>query len=791
MLANNNAQRMRCLLGVTLLLLVHCAGSTLAVSEHHRCIYDYVSNKLPGVQTVTPIYSTPMQTALPLSTDQGAKTFRPPDSVMRNRFPLPSGDFKPLRVKVFVVATKGSRTCASASGEITTTLGTKVSCTEDDVLTAEKKKILVQTILPEAVKLHTERLYVRPTTFRVAAPNFSDTNACGELDIPEEHHTEGVDDVDMVLYATAAPTADGAFAWAATCAVHPNGRPLIGVINYSPRHIARTSQAVRVAAHEIAHTLGFNVKTMEKYKRTGAGISPKGLQGRKTPVFDAANTKIVTEYFYNCSNKNKMPLENEAPWMAAAEGEAMTPPVRVSPPGVQAASVAGIQAESADVLNSEVPDLEPVVEQRRITVIDMPPPPPLQVEVSSHWKRLVAKDELMTGLVGAGRYTLLTLAAFADLQFYMVDWTKAEPMNWGRNAGCDFLTNEKKCVESGVSKHPGMFCTGSTDEKKLRCTSDRQALGTCVTKEYENLPERYQYFETKGGKMRGGRREDMMDYCPIVVAGKGFSCIDGDRSVMPGSLVGANSRCVEGKNLTVLGNEVGDVCVHVACFYGSVYVQYAGAPTYYFCPEGRSLRAHGDFDGYGNITCPRYEDVCTTMLPEEETTTTSDVPSLSQFVSEMSNVLINMAVERYIADPMPAKQQENQAKGTKNVQVTDVTAAKPDVTNDIEQQLATATSDASESQAATKAPQGGSTVASGAGDSQTSTSTATNTPKNSEAPNNTAEGSQTTAESNRQKIVSAQGKNLDLKLNADGGAAASALMPLVLAVVGASAIMAH
>ncbi|KAH9579821.1 Peptidase M8 [Trypanosoma melophagium] len=37
----------------------------------------------------------------------------------------------------------------------------------------------------------------------------------------------------------------------------------------------------------------------------------------------------------------------------------------------------------------------------------------------SHWKRRNAKDELMAGIVGAGYYTALTMAAFADLGYYM------------------------------------------------------------------------------------------------------------------------------------------------------------------------------------------------------------------------------------------------------------------------------------------------------------------------------------------------------------------------------------
>ncbi|KEG06833.1 putative surface protease GP63, putative,metallopeptidase [Trypanosoma grayi] len=759
-----------------------------------------------------------MQTVLADSTRYMIKTdFKLPNSTRNNRLALPEAGYRPLRIKVFMVDPMKGHNCTNEGDKHVNIFGNTMSCTANDVLTEEKKKILEHTILPEAVKLHSGRLYVKPSQYRVVAPNFNDNNPCGELNIPEEHHTEGVDDVDMVLYATAAPTADGAFAWAATCAVHPNGRPLIGVINYSPRHIARTSQAVRVAAHEIAHTLGFNVETMHKEaKKNGkGGVTAKIARKKKVFVFDAAKIKLWGSYHYKCKNFYGMEMEDSMTW--TADGQPAEVPQNSAFNLLSTLSNGRTEIESLD--ESKWKKRGSKWAEWELST---------KFGVSSHWKRLVAKDELMAGLVGAGYYTGLTLSAFADLGYYQVDWAKAEPMSWGKGAECEFL-QKRKCAEDGASKYPSMFCE-KPDDAMLRCTSDRQALGKCATKEYENLPDIYSYFKTPrdGGKILGGRREDMMDYCPIIVASKGYSCVDGNQNNMPGSLVGENSRCVKGNDLTVLGNEVGDVCVHVTCKERSVYVQYAGAPTYSLCPEGGFLKVDGKFNGNGNITCPRYEDVCTTMLPPETE------GSAAQFVFDVSAVRISMAGERDIEDPMPAKQEENQPQVAQATQSNDVTVANTDATvantdatvdntnvpsrtgdpetaqpqqataNQVTGNSADNTNDATDREvlssvtsssvspreAVTGESENNSALTTSASHHQATSPTVRAATETSPTSNSNSDTTPS-ASVEGQETVTAHSTNLDLKLNADGGAAASALMPFVLAVVAASAIMAH
>ncbi|EKF26205.1 surface protease GP63, putative, partial [Trypanosoma cruzi marinkellei] len=93
-----------------------------------------------------------------------------------------------------------------------------------------------------------------------------------------------------------------------------------------------------------------------------------------------------------------------------------------------------------------------------------------------HWKERHARDELMAPTVGAGYYTALTMAVFADMGYYRVNWSMAEPMSWGNRSGCDFLQTKCNKTEKLDTKYPHMFCDAN-DNETLRCTSDRRHVG--------------------------------------------------------------------------------------------------------------------------------------------------------------------------------------------------------------------------------------------------------------------------------------------------------------------------
>ncbi|ORC92825.1 surface protease GP63, partial [Trypanosoma theileri] len=237
----------------------------------------------------------------------------------------------------------------------------------------------------------------------------------------------------------------------------------------------------------------------------------------------------------------------------------------------------------------------------------------------SHWERRDAKDELMSVFIGdvSGMfYTTLTLSIFEDMKFYKANLSMAEPMSWGKNAGCSFLTD--KCVKKGVTEYPNMFCTES--KTALQCTSDRFALGKCTVRTFDQrLPERYRFFEKP---KVGAPSSELMNHCPAIKPLASTSCEDGDSTQMPGSLLGPRSRCLKGESLELKepsaeNKPMGDICANVRCGENNtVMVQYKGDDNWYECPDGENIKpSEKSVFSKGMIVCPKYHEVCT-GLPE-------------------------------------------------------------------------------------------------------------------------------------------------------------------------------
>ncbi|RNE97562.1 surface protease GP63 [Trypanosoma rangeli] len=221
------------------------------------------------------------------------------------------------------------------------------------------------------------------------------------------------------------------------------------------------------------------------------------------------------------------------------------------------------------------------------------------------WSLRNAKDELMslTGERAAGYYTALTMAAFEDLGYYKAVWGMEEPMAWGRNSGCNFL--DKPCSEETPTTYPDMFCD-KKDLNLLRCTSNRQAIGTC--------------FYNAVAKDNGGEKE-ICNY--ILLPGSNshnmFCTLEGVGS-LPGSLRGKGSWCLDAEPVTFQTKDnplfkqliMQAVCAVVQCEGGKVKVKYLGGSDFELCPEGKSITPKSPhFKDGRKIKCPRYEEVCT------------------------------------------------------------------------------------------------------------------------------------------------------------------------------------
>ncbi|GET86470.1 GP63, leishmanolysin [Leishmania tarentolae] len=443
--------------------------------------------------------------------------------------------------------------CARVGQRVSMRDGRTATCTADDILTDEKRDILVSHLIPQALQLHTDRLKVRQVqgNWKVSEP---DDATCGSFNVPQAHISEGFSNTDFVLYVASVPSEPGALAWGLTCQMFSDGHPAVGVINIPAANIAsRNNQAVtRAVTHELAHALGFSIQFFRKAQKV---FSVRNVRGRPHTTLALSNTDLLRQKareHYKCNTLHFFELEDQG-----GEGSA-----------------------------------------------------------GSHIKMRNAQDELMAPAAAGGYYTALTMAIFQDLGFYQADFSKAEAMPWGKDAGCAFFT--RKCMEKGVTKWPAMFCNDT--HSPIRCPSHRLGFGACVIHSSgSSLPGHMQYFTS--GELAG--ISSFMDYCPVVQPYSTGSCArspsEASTSLKAFNLFSDAARCFDGKFRTSgdISQSTGytGLCANVRCdtTMRTYSVQVRGSSRYVRCKPGRKvyLRTVSRAFTIGSyIRCPPYAEVC-------------------------------------------------------------------------------------------------------------------------------------------------------------------------------------
>ncbi|GET86505.1 metallo-peptidase, clan MA(M), Family M8 [Leishmania tarentolae] len=519
-----------------------------AGAVQHRCIHD--SMQAHVLQSVAEQRSHPSSVSLlglPYVALETAATELLTDSVVR------APEWGTLRVAVSTEElTDPACHCAQVGQNVSTHNGRFATCTAEDILTDEKRDILVKHLLPQALQLHTERLKVRQVQGRWKVTGMVG-KVCRRFKVSHAHVTDGLRNTDFVLYVTSVPTRPGVLAWALTCQVFSDGRPAVGVINIPAASItSRFNQVVtRVVTHEIAHALGFSRKLFEAagMLRRVANIRGKPFS---VPVINSSTVVAKAREQYGCDTLEYLELEDQG-----GEGSA-----------------------------------------------------------GSHIKMRNAQDELMAPAAAGGYYTALTMAIFQDLGFYQADFSKAEAMPWGKDAGCAFFT--RKCMEKGVTKWPAMFC--SDVKRSVRCPTNRLGLGTCLAASLRGpIPPYWQYFANSSLAGTSAYR----DYCPVVVRFRDGSCAQ-NASHARASMNAFNvfsdaARCIDGdfrpKAAESEAMPYGGLCANVRCDTATrtYSVQVRGSSRYVSCTPGLRVELSNVSDAFqegGYITCPPYVEVC-------------------------------------------------------------------------------------------------------------------------------------------------------------------------------------
>ncbi|GET86519.1 GP63, leishmanolysin [Leishmania tarentolae] len=543
--------------------LVRLAAATVAVGTAtawahagavpHRCIHD--SMQARALQSVAEQRMHPSRVSpvgLPYVTLDTADASPATDPGTRGALNV-AADWGIMRALVSTEdLTDPAYHCARVGQRISTRDGGFAYCRPEDILTDEKRDILVNYTIPQALQLHTDRLKVRQLQGRWRVTGMVG-ETCGSFKVPQAHITEGLNKTDFVLYVASVPTEPGVLGWGVSCQVFAYWRPAVGVINVPAASIgSRYDQAMtRLVTHELAHALGFSIAF---FKAAGILHYRRDVRGKpfSVPVITSRTVVAKAREHYGCDTLKHLEMEEQG-FVAA---------------------------------------------------------------VGSHIKMRNAKDELMAPAASAGYYTALTMAVFQDLGFYQADFSKAEVMPWGKDAGCALLS--EKCMEKGITKWPEMFCNDT--ERRYECLSNRLYLGHCaITAAEASWPLFMQYFADKhliGSSI-------MMDYCPVVLGYSSGSCAqrsaEASSSMNLFNVFSDAARCIDGdfrpKAAYRERRSYRGLCANVRCDTATrtYSVQVRGSSHYVQCTPGLRVELSSVSDAFqegGHITCPPYVEVC-------------------------------------------------------------------------------------------------------------------------------------------------------------------------------------
>ncbi|KAL5497157.1 hypothetical protein EMCRGX_G013581 [Ephydatia muelleri] len=309
----------------------------------------------------------------------------------------------------------------------------------------------------------------------------------GQCDISTtDPKSPGVPNTDYILYVTAMNTKDCAtsLAYASACQTESSlDRPIAGMINFCPGEMlqATIESMIAVAKHEIIHSLGFSSYYFAFYR------DQNGFP--RTPRDPYTNLPSIVNGQYDIS---KVVMTYTHTNWAVANG----------------------------IVNHQVKMMfTPNVVARARAHFNCPTLPGLELENGggsgtemSHWEARILGNELMTSTQAFNlKLSEMTLALLQDTGWYQVDFSKAEPLQWGKNAGCQFVLGS---------------CRGYINYRLPTGGS---------TKLSEVLPRDYQYYGTDiGGAL------PIYDYCPFYNAARGTNFL--------GETYGPGSSCLlEGK----------------------------------------------------------------------------------------------------------------------------------------------------------------------------------------------------------------------------------------------------
>jgi len=479
---------------------------------------------------------------------------------------------------------------------------------------------------------------------------------CGEYEVPPEHlepcHTcnargrkcskqdeggPGVSGVDFVLYVSSSTTSQcleavggGAetVAYAAHCQQESKlDRPVAGHTNICPDAISDREREIRslesTLKHELLHALGFSSSLFAFFRDENGNPRTQRLEDGKPDINLALQVR-------QWSPKTIINVSRD--WKVRKGLKLKETHLMVTPRVVQEVrSHFGCPTLEGAELEDQGGDGTAL----------------------THWEKRIFQNEAMTGTVNTAApvYTSMTFALLEDSGWYFPDYSRAQNLSWGKDAGCEFAT--KSCMELIQSQNsPRLFCnTLMQNGVRTSCTHDMLAVGSCNMVQYSDpLPDIYQNFYSVDGVdekdvSRLGGSVTLADFCPFVQEftwkggaqesegdkeGRGTRCDDSDNNPDNDDNYalehyGSQSRCFqqtepwEERSCTMVKqwSRYGSGCYRYSCEDGLVKIIVRNVT--FSCNKDKELIPVELLDistsgtrwlHSGNVMCPKCSELC-------------------------------------------------------------------------------------------------------------------------------------------------------------------------------------